>query len=353
MFNKISFPFYLKLSSVLLSIFLLCYLSILGQTILVPLIFGTLVAILLLPIANFLERKIKLPRSLSAIVALIIFALLLFSVFSLLGTQIMKVADDWPAFKMQLLDSFKHLQFWVSDNFHVNYSEQLNYISKAAESSLSTGTSILGKTIMSVSSILFILIFTLIYSFFILFYRRHLVMFLAKLFHDDHKPIVLDVVSQIKDIVKKYIIGLFLQMAIVTTLCLIAFSIIGIKYSFMLALFTGIFNVIPYIGILTGLLLAILITFATGSSFNILFVIITVVVIHAIDSNYIMPKVVGSKVKINSLIAMLGLVIGEMMWGVTGMFLSIPIIAILKIVFDHVNELKPWGYLLGEGEEKH
>lgn len=120
----------------------------------------------------------------------------------------------------------------------------------------------------------------------------------------------------------------------------------------MLALITGIFNIIPYIGIASSALLTSLITFATSSGSHVVFVIIAIIVIHLIDSNFIMPKVVGSKVQINSLIALLGLVIGELLWGISGMFLSIPVIAIMKIVFDRVEALTVWGYLLGEEEEE-
>jgi putative permease len=164
--------------------------------------------------------------------------------------------------------------------------------------------------------------------------------------------VVYDVVSQIQYIVKKYIVGLFLQMLIVTGLSCMAFWIIGVKYGFLLGLITGIFNVIPYIGIVTALLLAVLITFATATTSEILFVLVAVVVIHLIDSNYVMPKIVGSKVKINTLIALLGLVLGEMIWGITGMFLSIPVIAIIKVVFDRVNGLQPWGMLLGDDDSE-
>jgi predicted PurR-regulated permease PerM len=141
-------------------------------------------------------------------------------------------------------------------------------------------------------------------------------------------------------------------MMIVTGLSCLAFWIIGVKYGFLLGLITGIFNLIPYIGIVTALILAVTITFATATTTHILFVLLAVVLIHLIDSNYIMPKIVGSKVKINTLVALLGLVLGEMIWGITGMFLSIPVIAIIKVIFDRIDGLKPWGMVLGDDDSK-
>jgi len=176
--------------------------------------------------------------------------------------------------------------------------------------------------------------------------------FVVAVFPEKHSVTVYEVVRQIQFIVKRYIFGIFLQMAIVTIVACVSFSIIGIKYAFLLGLITGIFNVIPYIGIFTALLIAVLITFATMGLSQVLLVILIMVSIHLIDGNFIMPKIVGSKVKINTLIALLGLVIGEMVWGITGMILSIPVIAIFKVIFDRIEDLKPWGMLLGEDDSE-
>ncbi|WP_221391662.1 AI-2E family transporter [Dyadobacter sp. NIV53] len=343
-------PFYTRLAHILISLICLSYIAIVGRTLLAPLIFAFLFSLLLLPFAGFLERKFKMPRSLSSLVALLSLILGITGIVFILGTQLTALAQDWPAFKQQVLDGTADLQKWISVTFHVDSDDQINYISDSATKAVDTGTSIIGHTLLSVSSILLFLLFIFLYTFFILLHRRLLLRFIVSLFSEEHSVIVYDIVSQIQYIVKKYIVGLFLQMLIVTGLSCLAFYVIGVKYAFLLGLIMGIFNLIPYIGIVTALILAILITFATATTSHILFVLIAVVLIHLVDSNYIMPKIVGSKVKINTLIALLGLVVGEMIWGITGMFLSIPVIAIIKVIFDRVDGLKPWGMVLGEDD---
>lgn len=271
--------------------------------------------------------------------------------FSALGSQLSKLSEDWPAFQQQLQDSIKELQKWVTANYGIKYKQQVDYINKAMTDSLGVGTSMLGQTLLSISSTLLLFVFTLLYTFFLLYYRTHISTFFIRLFNENYKPIVLDIFQQIQFIVKKYMVGLFIQIVLVSIMAFTAYSLIGIKYAIMLALITGIFNIIPYIGIASSTILTCLITFATSTGSHVIFVIIAIIIIHLIDSNFIMPKVVGSKVQINSLIALLGLVIGELLWGVSGMFLSIPAIAIIKIVFDRVQELNVWGYLLGEEDE--
>lgn len=345
-------PFYTRLAHILISLICLCYIAIVGRTLLAPLIFAFLFSLLLLPLAGFLERRFKLPRSLSSMFALLSLVAGIFGIVAILGSQVTELAQDWPAFKRQVIVATADLQKWIALTFHVNADEQINYLSDSATKALDTGTTLIGQTLLSVSSVLLFLLFIFLYTFFILLHRRLLLRFIVSLFSQEHAAMVYDVVAQVQYIVKKYIVGLFLQMIIVTILSCIAFWIIGVKYAFLLGLITGIFNLIPYIGIVTALLLTILITFATATTTKILFVLVAVIAIHLVDSNYIMPKIVGSKVKINTLVALLGLVIGEMIWGITGMFLSIPVIAIIKVIFDRVDGLKPWGMVLGDDDSK-
>lgn len=351
MISKLVLPFYLKLLSVLLILICLGYIAVIGQTVLEPLLFALLVSSILLPVAKFIENRMNFPRSLSCIIAILLFLLFVVLLFFIIGSQLSKLSEDWPAFQQQLQDSIKALQKWITAEYGIKYKEQAGYFNKALTDSLGAGTSIVGQTILSISSTALLFVFTLLYTFFLLYYRTHISTFFVRLFQVNYKPVVLDVFKQVQFIVKKYMLGLFIQIALVSGMAFIAYSLLGIKYAIMLALITGIFNIIPYIGIASAASITCLITFATASGSDVLFAIVAIVIIHLIDSNFIMPRIVGSKVQINSLIALLGLVIGELLWGISGMFLSIPVIAIIKIVFDRVKDLNVWGYLLGEEED--
>jgi len=265
-----------------------------------------------------------------------------------LANQLSDLGEDWPLLKQQALNSFIDLQHWVSATFKVNAHKQIDYLKNSATSAVATSATLLGATLMTVSSTLLFLAFLLLFTFFILNYRRILFSFLIGVFKEEHAQRVSEIVGQIQYIIKRYILGLFLQMLIVTILMMIVLSLLGVKYAILLGLITGIFNLVPYVGIFSALLISILITFATAGAAKALLVIIAFVAVHALDGNILMPLVVGSKVKINALFAFIGIVVGEMLWGISGMFLCIPYLAMLKIIFDRVEELKPWGILLGE-----
>ncbi|WDF48434.1 AI-2E family transporter [Chryseobacterium sp. KACC 21268] len=346
-----TYPFYVKLSCILISIVILGFLAIIGEQILIPMVLGLLISILLMPLSRFMEKRLRFPRSLSSILASLLALAIIGGVIYVLSLQVAKLANDWPSFQKQFVDLIDDLQGWISRTFGVRRKDQLLYLNDTAKKSISTGTAILERALKSIGYVLMLTGFTFLFTLFFLLYRTHLLKFLVASFSETYHKTVFEIIDNIQFMVKKYLVGLFLQMLIVTILSLIAYTIIGVKYNFMLAILTGILNILPYIGILIALLIGALITFATAGISHVLFIVIAIVVIHAIDGNIIMPRVVGSKVKINSLIVIIGLVIGEMLWGIAGMLLTIPILAILKIIFDRVEGLQSWGFLMGEDDD--
>lgn len=346
--KNISLPFYAKLALVLFAIICLGYLAILGQSLLAPMMAAFLLALLLLPLANFLENKLRFKRGLSSLFSLIVTIAAIYGILYFLANQLTDLGKDWPLLKQQAIHSFEELQHWISSTFRVNAHKQIDYLKNSATGAVATSATVLATTLMTLSSSLLFLAFLLLFTFFFLTYRRILYTFLISVFKEEHAEKVSDIVGQIQYIIKRYILGLFLQMLIVTGLMMLILTIMGVKYAVLLGLITGIFNIIPYIGIFSSLLISVLITFATAGGTKVLLVIVAFVAVHTLDGNILMPLVVGSKVKINALFAFIGIVVGEMIWGISGMFLCIPYLAMLKIIFDRIDELKPWGLLLGD-----
>ncbi|MCJ8209330.1 AI-2E family transporter [Mucilaginibacter sp. RS28] len=340
-------PFYAKLSFTLVSLIAFGYLVIVGKELLDPMMFGFLFAILLLPLSNFFESRLKLPRSASTFISILLMLALIGGIIYLVASQISGLMSDWPMLKKQIDESGRAVQIWVQNTFHVNIDSQMTYIHHTTDKIMSSGTTVVGQTVLSVSGLLLFFVFILIYTFLIMFYRRLLFQFVVKVFGKKHSSIVRSIAENIQSILRQYIIGLLLEMFVVACIACTVFWAIGIKYAALLGIITGLFNIIPYVGIFSALLLSTIITFATGFISKALFVAIAVICIHAVDANLLLPVIVGSKVRLNALITFIGIVVGEMLWGLSGMFLSIPFIAILKIIFDHIEDLKPWGYLLG------
>ncbi|MEO8885235.1 MAG: AI-2E family transporter [Mucilaginibacter sp.] len=345
--KKIDIPFYERFALVIIGIVGIGYLIDAGKEILDPLVFGFLFAILLLPIANFLEKKLRLPRSASSFLSIILLVAFIGCIVYLVSNQISNLSGDWPMLKKQIAESIENIKHWLQYAFNIDTDEQTEYVTNTTRKIMSSGGAVISTTFGAVSSLALFYLFIIVFTFFILFYRRLLYFFILSVFSKEHEVVVKDIILNIQNILRQYILGLLIEMVVVAGVACALFWIIGIKYAALLGLLVGLFNIIPYLGIFTALLLCVLITFATGSINNVVWVGISVISIHAIDANVLLPTIVGSKVRLNALITFLGIVLGEMIWGLSGMFLSIPVIAIAKIVMDRIEHLKPWGYLLG------
>ena len=348
---QIQLPFIVRLTFALLAILMLGYLAIVGKSILSPLLFSLLLALLMLPLANFIETKLSLKRSFATLLTVIIMLTALYGIGHFFAIQLSELWSDWPLLEKQVTNSFHELQHWVSKTFNINISKQETYLADSAEKALATSATVIGSTLITLSSSLLFVAFTLLFTFFLLNYRRLLYKFISTVFIEEHRVKVTQTINEIQYIIKKYITGLFIQMIIVSVLMVLTLSILGVKYAILLGLVAGIFYIIPYLGISIALIISILITFATAGATKALFVLFAYIGVHAIDGNILMPLIIGSKVKRNALIAFIGIVVGEMLWGISGMFLCMPYLAMLKIIFQKVDGLDSWAILLGEEEK--
>ncbi|CAL1517890.1 AI-2E family transporter [Chitinophaga sp. MM2321] len=348
--NELKLPFNARLTFTLLSIILMIYIAHIGSEIIIPLIFAMLIAIMLLPLVHLLE-KCRFPRGLAAFTAVLLFIISIILLMLLLGKQMEAFISDFPELEKKLMMTVTSLQDWIDTKFHINSNTQMSYLEKAAMGTLGTATSFISQTFLSLSSLLIFIVFVLLYSFFILFYRRRLVTFLVRLFQEKHREKLLNVVARTRSVIKSYVGGLMIEMVVVAILNTSLFLILGIKYAILLGVMAAIFNIIPYIGIFTALILSMLVTLTTGAPIAAIQVGVALFLVHLLDSNVLLPRIVGSKVKINALVTIIGVVLGNLLWGIPGMFLAIPIIAIMKIVFENIEQMHPWAILLGDEEK--
>lgn len=349
--REIQLPFLLKLTLVLLSVLILGFLAKIGQTILAPLFFSFLMALLFTPFANFFERKLRFSRSFSTVMSLLVMMAIIFSLVYFFSTQLSDFVNDFPQLQKQVTKSLYDLQVWISKNFGLNFNKQMDYVNQGLEKLLASSGAILSFTVSFLSSAGGFLAFSFLFFIFILNYRGLLYNFIISVFTEKHSQKVREIAAEIQVIIKQYIIGLFIQIVIVSILTSGLLTILGVKYALLIGILTGLLNVIPYLGIIISGLIAALISFTTGSD-KTLFVLLGYVGIHILDANVVLPLVVGSKVKINALFTFIGLLVGESLWGISGMFLSIPFLAILKIIFEKVDGLEAWGKVLGENKRK-
>lgn len=348
MINNQPQPFYLKFSLNLLTIILLGGIVYIGQDILMPLFFAIVLAILLLPVNNRLV-KWGVPKVPSMLISILLALIFIAGIIYFLSSQIASFMKDLPTIKQHLNDHFHTVQKWISEKFHFSYKQQEQVVKEATTDMKDSGTSMVTNTLFGAVQTLLMVILLPLYTFLIMYYRGLIRKFFIDIFDTKHKTSVEEVMAESKGIVQGYMLGLLIEMTIVAALNAVGFFIIGIQYAIFLAVLAAILNMIPYIGMLVATVICMVITLTTSTELtDILWVGVILTIVQFIDNNLLMPYVVSSKVRINALVSIIGVLIGGALAGVSGMFLSIPGIAIIKTIFERVDGLKPWGMLMGD-----
>ena len=184
----------------------------------------------------------------------------------------------------------------------------------------------------------------IVVSFYILLERRQIIDFCRKLTGAVCKKKVYNNISRYfnstNDIFFKFLVSQLLDAIVVGVLTSIALSIMGIKYSVLLGFMIGLFNMIPYFGAIIAVIIAIVITFLTGGLSQAVWMTIVVIILQQIDANIINPKIVGDSLKISPLLVILAVTLGGAYFGVLGMFLAVPIVAVIKIILVDFIEYK-------------
>jgi len=319
----------------------------LGSKILMPLSVSFFFALLLLPLVNFLENKLKFHKILSVTSSVIVFVLLIASVFTFLGSEVGSFYKDMPKVERNIDKHINTMKKWVKNELGINYYEQKEYIEEVKQAQ-EGNQRLLEFDFGSFSQTLLNILLIPIYIFLILIYRHRISTFFKMKVADKHHTKLDKILHEVKTVVRNYIAGLGLQVIIVSLLTATGFYFIGLKYFIFLGVLTALLNLIPYIGIWIASIVSLLVALSESNEFGVLLgVVIVISVTQVLDNNILVPKVVGSQVSINALASILVVIIGGTLAGVGGMFIAIPSLAILKIVFDNIPELKPWGHLIG------
>ena len=342
------FPLYAKISLILIGFYVFFSMLFLTKDILVPFILALMIAILLYPVVQFLMRY-KINRITSISIAM----LMTFLIFSLIGylliTQASLFSDSWPQMKEKFSGIIDEFITTVAGFFDINPQKVQDWISQSKTGFTDKLTAIIGQSLVIVGSGLLVVFLLPLYVFLILYYEPLLFAFILRLFNRENYTQVKMVLSKVKTLIQRYLTGLLIEMIIVAVLEIIGLFILGIDYAIMLGVIGALLNTIPIIGGIVAVALPMIVAFVTKSTaWYALYVMIVYYFIQIIDNHFIIPVIVASKVKINALISIMVVFAGNALWGISGMFLSLPVIAIAKLIFDHVETLKPWGLLLGD-----
>lgn len=344
--NKLS----LNLATSLLAIVLIVVILFFTQTIVLPILFSIILAVMVYPIAKLLEN-LKFNRTFSTIFSLLLAILLFTGISYLIIMQVIDISKDAAAIidKLQVLsnDTLK----WITKTFQISQNELADKALKELEQGLSTISKYAMTFFSSFGSVLTSGILVPIFAFFFLYYRDFFKSFFIKAFKSTPQEKVEDTLKKMYDALQNYMLGQLTVMAIVAILNTIGLYLIGLEYAWFFGVLASLLMILPYVGIAIGSIFPAIFALATmDSPYYALGIVGWFQVVQFLEGNFITPNIVGGKVSLNPMVSMLAIILGGMLFGFGGFILALPIAALLKVVFDSIPQLESFGYLLGDPE---
>lgn len=347
------YPKLFKAALILLIIFLSGWLLKAGAPFFIPLSFGALLAMLLLPASSWLEKK-GVGKALATLIPIVALLAVFAAVIFFISYQVSDLAQSSSQIEKQLSEKYRQLQEYVSNTLGIPPEKQEQMIKEQQSSSGGKVGGMVTGIIAGIGGMLTNIILVLVYIFLFLYFRFYLKRFVLRVVPDGQEDNARIIIDKSQKVTQKYLTGLALMIAALWVMYGIGFSIIGLKYAIFFAILCGILEIVPFVGNLIGNGLAILVSLMQGGDSKVIIgILITYAVVQFLQSYILEPLVVGREVNINPLFTILGLVAAEIVWGIPGMVLAIPVMGVAKIICDHIQPLQPFGELIGEDKKEH
>lgn len=342
-----TYPFWYKCTVILLGLILLYILLLYGKFILMPLAMSALLAMLLEPLSKRIEN-LKVGRVGAIILSMVVVFAVLTGIISLLSIQFVQFADRLPEANAKLQVISRQLLTFFQDVFGIAPEQQIDYLQQGLGNVINKSGEYLSTALSATTNMFTTLTLLPLFVFFMMYYKKMYQTFLHQAWKGESTGAIDSVVGEVQAVTQNYIVGMISVIGILAVLNAIGLWIVGLEHALFFAVFAAILAIIPYIGIVIGSLPAILFALLfTESLFTPLAVAGVFAAVQFLEGNFITPNIIGSKVSINPFMALIALIIGGEIWGISGMILFVPFIGILRCVFVEVEGLRPYGYLLG------
>lgn len=340
-----------RFTLLMLAAFLLFGGMYLARAILVPMVFGMLVAMLLMPFCIWLEAR--MPRWLAVSLALTAFVLGILTLVGGLSFQVVKIAEDLPQHREAIQQKIERLQSFVSSKIDLSKEEQTRMVKDKVNHFIDNGPDYIRDFLSAATGILGDLAMVLIYTWLFLFSRDRFRNFVVRITPTEKVDKVKMIIARSSKVTGRYLSGVLIVISILAVIYSSGLAIVGLDYPVFFGIMVAIFNIIPYVGIPVASVLPITMAIVTKDSYVAALGVAAVFAIgQFIDNNFLTPNIVGDKVNLNALTTIVALLVGSAVWGIAGMVLFIPVLGVIRIILNNSDQLKPYAYLLSSNDHE-
>lgn len=344
-----------RINNVLFFLVAVFFIVIVAREFLYPIALAMLLSYLLYPIARFMENKARFPRILAVLITIISAIVIISLVVDILYQQFRNITSDFPLIKAHTLHKMDLIQNFIETNFGIAPSSQNIYLKNAISKFFDQGADNVTKLFATTTGTILRVVLLPVFSFFMLYYRNKAEEFVKRVTPAKNREKVASLTKDVSQITTKYMGGVVIVVAILSIINSLGLFIIGMDYAIFLGIVAALCNIIPYFGTIIGFSIPFVFALLLESSpQTALLVIVLFFIVQFIENNILTPNIVGHNVRLNPFVIILSLIVGAMVWGIPGMIVVIPIIAVLRLLFDNIHSLKPYAFILGTGgTEKH
>lgn len=314
----------------------------------IPIVLAAVLAMLFIGLCNYLESK-GINRSIASLICLFLFVASVALIVLLLSIQLSSLTENLDDMKSRLYSLLTSIRRWIDHTIGIDDRTQKEIIEKQE----SNPGQLIFKFASGMLGIAINTILVLVYMYLFLLYRNHIKKFVLKLVARDEKTDTDVVVHKTAQVSQKYLSGLATMIGLLWIMYGVGFGLVGVENAIFFAVLCGLLEIIPFIGNLTGTSITVLAVVAQGGgSDKIIGVLVVYFLVQFIQTYILEPLIIGEQVNINPLFTIMAIVLGEMVWGVAGMILAIPLLGMIKIICDHHPDLQPYGFLIGPENPK-
>ncbi len=342
-----------KLFYAIATVFALFAILVLAKSILIPLSIALLISFILFPLAKKFESW-KIGKAFAAFLSIFVVILIIAGSIYFLSTQIISLSKEFTNFQDKIINAFADVTVYINNNVSfVENLERNELFNKMKEWITNSTGFLLSKTVNSTATFMAGLLATIVFTFLLLIYRDGLKQAFLEFAPEEKRPRVFKMFKSVQQVGQKYLVGMIALTIVIGLANSIGLLIIGIDNPFLFGFLGAALAIIPYIGTAIGAIIPIIYAFV---SYDSLWMAVSVAVlfwfVQLVSDNFLTPRIVGGSLKINALAAILSLFIGAAVWGLAGMILFLPFMAMLRVISEEFEELKPVALIMGE-QNKH
>ncbi|QQX77269.1 MULTISPECIES: AI-2E family transporter [Aequorivita] len=336
----ISGSYLIKTLLIVGGILTLCYV---GTSLILPLLVAAIIAVLLdKPTTTF--KKWGLPNWLAITLSLVLMIIVFFLLSWLIGSQISNIGNDWPTIKEKASEKLNSLSEWANQRLNWDYQNYIENNKRLVQKAESFATTFLSSVMNLLSQSLIIFVYVVL----LLMQKKMFMNFFKKLASNTSG--MTSILTESSRIISKYLLGKSKIMIFLFVIYYLGFSLGSVPYALFLALFAALFSIIPYVGNIIGGGIAVILSYLYAGTTPALIVIGVISAAQLLENYVLTPWIIGDETNLNPFITVFGIILFSMLWGMVGAIIALPIIGVLKVIFEHTKGMEPYAYLIKKNE---